>query len=288
MTIDQRKRVLVTGATGTVGRHVVSELQRMGAAVRVLTRKLPAAGFPGGVEVVVGDLAAPETFAGGLDGVDAVFLMWPFFTVEAAPAVLDVFARHAQRIVFLSAASVVGDVAEPPALFHTAIERAIGKTGVASTFLRPTGFATNTLMWAAQIREGGVVRWPYGGATRSLIHEQDIAAVAARALVEDGHDGATYVLTGPEPLTQVEQVRLIGEAIGRPVRYEELSPEVARAQLLAAWGSAGFVDAALAGWARMVVEPEAVTRTVEEVTGAPARTFALWAREHAADFAVAS
>lgn len=282
--VNQRKRVLVTGATGTVGRHVVSELLRRGTAVRVLARRPPAGGFPDGVEVVAGDLAAPETFAAGLDGIAAVFLIWPFFTAEPAPAVLDLFARHAQRIVYLSAASVAGDVTEPPALFHTAIERAIGNAGLSSTILRPTGFATNTLMWAAQIRESGVVRWPYGRAGRSLIHERDIAAVAAHALTEDGHTGAKYVLTGPETLTQVEQVRQIGEAIGRPVRYEELSPEVARAQLLAAWGNAAFVDAALAGWARMVAEPEAVAGTVTEVTGAPARTFAQWAWDHAADF----
>jgi uncharacterized protein YbjT (DUF2867 family) len=233
---------------------------------------------------VVGDLAAPATFAAGLGGIEGVFLMWPFFTLDAAPAVLEAVARHAKRIVYLSAASVAGDIANPPALFHTAMERTIETTGLAWTFLRPTGFATNTLMWAAQIRESGIVRWPYGRAARSLIHEHDIAAVAARSLVEGGHVGARYLLTGPETLTQLEQVRLIGAAIGRPVRYEELSPEVARAQLLTAWGNAGFVDAALAGWARMVVEPEGVTRTVTEVTGTPARSFREWARDHAADF----
>jgi uncharacterized protein YbjT (DUF2867 family) len=128
------------------------------------------------------------------------------------------------------------------------------------------------------------VRWPYGAAARSLIHERDIAAVAVRALTEDGHAGAQYVLTGPQVLTQVEQVRTIGEVIGRPLRWEEISREAARQQLLAAWGDSSFVDRALAAWAEMVTEPEPVTPTVEEITGAPARTFREWAIDHADAF----
>jgi uncharacterized protein YbjT (DUF2867 family) len=164
------------------------------------------------------------------------------------------------------------------------VEHAIEQSGLAWTFLRAGGFATNTLGWADQIRDEGVVRWPYGRAARSLIHERDIAAVAVRALTEDGHVGAKYVLTGPEAVTQAEQVRIIGEVIGRAVGWEELSPETARQQLLAAWGDPGFVDGALGYWATLVSEPERVTRTVEEVTGVRARTFQEWAIDHADDF----
>jgi uncharacterized protein YbjT (DUF2867 family) len=281
---DRPRRVLVTGATGNVGRHVVSELRGRGIGVRALTRSPRPAGLPEDVEVVVGDLAAPETFAAELDGVDAAFLVWPFFDVNALPAVLDTLGRHAKRLVYLSAAGVPDDPTERSDLFHAAVERAVARSAMEWTFLRPTGFATNTLMWAPQIRGGDVVRWPFGRAARSLIHERDIAAVAARALVDGGHAGARYVLTGPETLTSLEQVRIIGEALGRPVRFEELSPEEAREQLLQAWGNATFVDAALSGWAKMVDRPEGVTHTVEEITGAPARTFRQWAQEHVADF----
>ena len=133
-------------------------------------------------------------------------------------------------------------------------------------------------MWADQIRESGVVRWPYGQAARSLIHERDIADVAVRALTEEGHADARYVLTGPETLTQAEQAHTIGEAIGRPVRWEELSREDAEREI------DGLPDTALDTWASFVETPEVVTTTVEEVTGAPARTFAQWARYHAEDF----
>ncbi|MDF2692566.1 MAG: Oxidoreductase, partial [Labilithrix sp.] len=219
------------------------------------------------------------------EAVDSVFLVWPFFVVDAVAPLLEVLKRRGvRRIVYLSAASVRDDLEVQPGLFHADIERLIERSGLEWTFLRPTGFATNTLMWAHQIRTSSVVRWPYGAATRSLIHERDIASVAVRALTADGHHGAKYVLTGPEALTQMEQVELIGRAIGRPVRWEELSPETARQQLLADWGNPAFVQAALEGWAAMVAQPEPVTRTVEAIAQAPARTFGEWAIEHAADF----
>jgi uncharacterized protein YbjT (DUF2867 family) len=153
-------------------------------------------------------------------------------------------------------------------------------------------------VWAPQVRADGVVRWPYGAAARSLIHERDIAAVAVRALTEEGHVGAKYVLTGPQALTQIEQVRIIGEVIGRPLRYDEIAPKAARQQLLTSWGLPPVVarllpanalprrmaDGALDTWAKMVTEPERVLPTVEEVTGVAARTFREWATDHASDF----
>jgi uncharacterized protein YbjT (DUF2867 family) len=276
------ERILVTGATGNVGRHVVSQLLATGATVRALARN--PTGAPQGVEVVRGDLTDPDTMHKALDGVESVFLLWPLMTAEAAPAVVDVVAKHARHVVYLSAMSVRDD-REPRANgFWGEIEHAIVQSGLAWTFLRAGGFAVNTLEWADQIRGEGVVRWPYGGAARSLIHERDIAAVAVRALTEDRHIGAKYVLTGPEAVTQAEQVRIIGDVIGRPLRWEELPPEEARRQLIAAWGDPGFVDGALGYWATLVSEPEPVTRTVEEVTGAPAHTFREWAIDHAGDF----
>lgn len=277
--------ILVIGATGKVGRQVVAELTGAGAAVRALART--PARLPNGVEVTPGDLTEPAGLGPALTGVETVFLVWPLLGAEAAPAALAAIGAHARRIVYLSSMSVRDDLAEQRELisgFHAELERLIEASGLEWTFLRAGGFATNTLEWAPGIRTEGVVRWPYGAATRSLIHERDIAAVAARALTEDGHGGARYVLTGPEALTQVEQVRLIGEAIGRPLRFEELAPDEARRVMLARGWPESLTDSAIAAWGAMAHEPEPVTATVEQVTGTHARTFRQWALDHADDF----
>ena len=283
---DRETPILVTGATGNVGRGVVGRLLDSGARVRALTRTPATARLPAAVDVVTGDLARPDTLARAVEGVGAVFLVWPFFAPDSAPAVVDLIGRHAQRVVYLSSAGGRGDRPGDDAVsFHGELERLLMRSGLEWTFLRPSGFATNTLMWAPQIRAGDVVRWPYADARRSLVHEADIAAVGARALLDDGHAGAAHVVTGPEALTQAEQVESIGEAIGRPLRFEEISRQEARSRLLETWGSAAFVDGALDAWARFVVEPELVTTTVEDVTGAPARSLSEWAVDHVADFA---
>lgn len=280
--------ILVTGATGNVGRQVVAELLGAGADVRALAREPDAAGLPAGVEIMRGDLSAPATLEAALRDVESVFLIWPFLTTEGAPAIIAAIAAHARRLVYLSSMSVRDDLdqqTDPISAFHAELERLIKNSGLQWTLLRSGGMATNTLMWAPQIRDGGIVRWPFGAAARSLIHERDIAAVAALALSDgDGHDRATHVLTGPRTLTQVEQVQTIGEALGRGLRFEEISREAARADLLAAWGDASLVDGALDAWAQMVTEPEPITQTVHELTGTPARSFGQWAADHAADF----
>lgn len=275
--------ILITGATGTVGRQIVAQLRARGETVRAMTRNPSAAAFPDGVEVVRGDLADPAGLGPALREIRAVFLVWPFTdpdrTAVLAPRVIATLAARGQRIVYLSASA-----ADDPASFWARVEQAIVQSGAPHTILRPTGFAKNTLMWAPQIQSGDVVRWPYGEAARSLIHEADIAAVAARALTEAGHDGATYLLSGPAAITQAAQVRAIGEVLGRRVFWKELPAAEARAQLIETFGNAAFVDAALPVWASFIAHPEPVTATVERVTGRPARSFAQWAAEHAAEF----
>lgn len=278
--------ILVTGATGNVGRRVVERLTAAGHGVRAVTRDPSRANLPAGVEVVAADLADPETVRPHLDGVRAVFLIWPFVdpaaTAQLAPRVAAVLAgAGSPRVVYVSAASAEAD----PGSFWALVERAIVASGLPWTMLRPTGIATNTLGWAEPIRAEGVVRWPYGAAARSMVQEDDIAAVAVESLTSDRHDRRTYVLTGPRTVTQAEQVRIIGQAIGRDVRWEDVPAEAVRPMLATAMGSAAFADAALAGWAAMAETPEQVTGDVAAVLGRPARTFADWAADHAADFA---
>jgi uncharacterized protein YbjT (DUF2867 family) len=287
MAYSVHDSIFVTGATGNVGRNVVSLLSARGARVRALSRSPDTAALPDSVEVVRGDLSDPSTLEGTLEGVDSVFLMWRGFSAPVIPAMTALLAKQARRIVFLSSAAIQDDLpvqTNPIGKIHFEIEEEIKKTGLEWTFLRPGAFAANALTWwAPQIRTGDVVRWPYGAAAWAPIHERDIAAVAVRALTEDGHAGKKYFLTGGELLTQVEQLQTIGEAIGRALRYEELTPDAA-SQQMSAFLPPFIVDRLLELWAGMVETPAPATRTVEEVTGAPPTTFMQWALDHRGDF----
>ncbi|XRQ08727.1 SDR family oxidoreductase [Actinomadura welshii] len=277
--------ILVTGATGNVGRRVVERLVAAGQGVRAVTRDPSRANLPAAVQAVAADLADPESLRPHLDGVEAVFLIWPFVdpaaAAQLAPRVVDVLAgAGSPRVVYVSAASAEAD----PDSFWAVVERAITASDMPWTMLRPTGIATNTLGWAASIRAEGVVRWPYGAAARSMVHEDDIAAVAVEALTSDRHDKRTYVLSGPETVTQAEQVRIIGEVVGRDLHWQDVPAQDVRPMLAEEMGPA-FADSALANWAALVETPEQVTADVAAVLGRPARTFAQWAADHAADFA---
>ena len=170
------------------------------------------------------------------------------------------------------------------AVLHADIERLIAAAGLEATIIRPGIFASNAVYWwAAQIRDGAVVRWPYGQAETAPIDDRDIGAVAARALHEDGHVGGDYVLTGPESLSQVEQVRIIGDVIGRRIRFEELSPEEFRRETAGVWPGP-VVDMLLAAWRATIGHPAFVTSTVSDVLGSPPRTFRQWVADHADAF----
>ena len=287
MTRERKHPVLVTGATGRVGRLVVDQLLAAGVSVRALTRRPADAGLPPAVEVVSGDLTVPESLDAPLQGVSAVFLVWtvPPTTAQAVAARL---ANHAERVVLLSSPHQTPhpffQQPNPMAVLHAEIERLIAAAGLVTMIIRPGMFASNTLhWWAAQIRHGEVVRWPYGAAETAPIDERDIASVAARALYEEGHAGADYTLTGPESLSQAEQVRTIGDAIGRRIQFEELSPEDFRRETAATW-PAPVVDMLLTAWNATLGRPAYVTTTVKDVTGSPARTFRQWATDHDSAF----
>jgi uncharacterized protein YbjT (DUF2867 family) len=275
--------IVVIGGTGRTGRQVVAQLAGRDRHVRVVSRGLTAPVSPA-VDAVLADLADPASLEPALRGAEAVFLVWPFtspeMTAGLAPKVGEIAARHASRVVYLSAQSA----GEQPGSFWSIVERAIEDSGAEWTFLRPTGFAANTLMWADQIRSGDVVRWPFATAARALIDERDIAAVAVRALTEDGHAGARYALSGPEVLTQAEQLAAIGRALGRNLRWEDMPRQVALEALSEAWGDQAFAETALDSWEWFTDHPETVTSGVQDVTGSPAGRFADWASANAAAF----
>jgi uncharacterized protein YbjT (DUF2867 family) len=286
MTYSTQNPIFVTGATGNVGRNVVSILSGAGASVRALTRNPDTAGLPDSVEVVRGDLSVPSTLENSLEGVDSVFLMVRAFSAQIVPTI-EVLKKRVRRIVFLSSSAIQDELPvqlNPIGKVHLEIEEEIQKSGLEWTFLRPGAFAANALTWwAPQLRVGDVVRWPYGSAAWAPIHERDIAAVAVRVLTEAGHAGKKYALTGGEVLTQVDQLHTIGEAIGRTLRYEELTPEEARQQM-GAFLPPFIVHRLLDMWAGMVEKPALATPTVDEVTGASPTTFKQWALDHAENF----
>ena len=281
-------RILVIGGTGNVGRQVVYQLAATGARFRAMTRNPDAAGLPAQVEVVRGDLTVPETLDRCLQGIETVFLVWAAPPGAVAGA-LERIAKHIRRIVFLTAPLKTPhpffQQPNPSRDLTERIERLIEASGVEWTFLRAGLFAGNARhFWGPQIRAGDVVRWPYLDARTAPTDERDLAEVAVRTLCEDGHAGAEYVLTGPESLTQAEQVHTIGRAIGRSLRVEEMSPDEAQSELLPVLGSATVVNMLLNAWAVAIGQPAFVTSTVAELTGAPSRTFYEWATDHATEF----
>ncbi|MGW6374583.1 NAD(P)H-binding protein [Rhodococcus sp. NPDC055112] len=273
------------GATGKVGGAVVAQLHGAGVPVRALTRGKAA--FPEGVQAVRGDLGDPTSLDAALEGIESVFLVWPFLSAEGAPTVIDAIGRHARRVVYLSSAGV-GDEGEKPGeaitMFHTELERLIAASSMEWTALRPTGFAGNTLGWAEEVRTTGAVRAPLAKMARPLIHEADIASVAVQALTTDALVGARSVITGPELVTQERQVALIGEAIGRPLQFEEITVDEAIEQMMAEGYPAELVEAVMPAQAELLDNPEPVTDEVERITGTAARPFRQWAVDHAADF----
>ncbi|MBS1914064.1 MAG: NAD(P)H-binding protein [Bacteroidetes bacterium] len=287
MTRTDMQPVLVTGATGRVGRLVVAQLLEAGVPVRALSRRPADAGLPAAVEVVSGDLTLPESLDAGLRGIGAVFLVWTA-PPATAPAVIERLAAHARRVVLLSSPHRTPhpffQQPNPMARLHAELERLIAASGLESTIIRPGMFASNILFWwTSMIRDGNVVRWPYGAAETAPIDERDLAAVAARALYEEEHGGADYVLTGPESLSQAEQVGIIGDVIGRPIRFEEMSPEEFRRETAGHW-PAPVVDMLLAAWGAAIGQPVYMTSTVSGIIGSPPRTFRQWAEDHADAF----
>jgi uncharacterized protein YbjT (DUF2867 family) len=250
-----------------------------------MTRNPDAARLQSGVEVVRGDLTIPESLDECLKGVDAIFLVWTAGPGTLAAAIERIIKRVRRIVVLTSPHQTLHPFFQQPnplAALHAEIERAVKASGVAWTVLRPGMFAANTLFWwAPQIRAGDVVRWPYADAPTAPIDERDIGAVAVRTLLEAGHNGADYVLTGPESLTQAEQVSTIGEVIGRQLRFEEMAPERARRELPFPESVATML---LDAWKAAVGQPAYVTPVVAEITGRTARTFRDWVSDNSAEF----
>ncbi|HWJ16412.1 MAG TPA: NAD(P)H-binding protein [Gemmatimonadaceae bacterium] len=285
------RTILVTGATGRIGRLVVDALLGTGVRVRALTRRPQDASLPAAAEVLAGDFTVPSSLDAALSDVDAVFLVWTAPIATAATVIARLAARPSgepRRVVYLSAPYKTPhpffQQPNPMRELLAEVERLLEATTARTVVLRPGMFASNALhWWGPQIRNGDVVRWPYGAAETAPVDELDVAAVAARALFDDQHLGPDYVLTGPESLSQTAQVHTIGDATGRRITFEELSPDEFRRQAAGTWPTA-VADMLLDAWRATLGRPAYVTSSIEEIVGSPARTFSHWAADNAAAF----
>jgi (4-alkanoyl-5-oxo-2,5-dihydrofuran-3-yl)methyl phosphate reductase len=279
--------VLVTGATGTVGREVVAQLLAAGEKVRALTRNPSRAQLDEQVEVVAGDFNQPETLAKAVEGVEGIFSLafGPQLAIQEASLAQAGKKAGARHMVKLSALRPGGEARSTIATWHQASERAIQNLGIAWTFVQPGAFMSNALNWRDSIERQGKVFSNYGDGKVAYIHPRDIAAVAVRALTEPGHEGKAYPVTGPEALSVGDVVQLLSEAVGKPIEYVPISDDAAREGMQKAGLPIFLIDALLpfASFVRSGKGAE-ILPTVEQVIGRKPLTFADWAGEHAADF----
>lgn len=269
-------RILVTGATGRIGRRLVDDLRQDGHEVLALTRHPETAGFPAGVHAVAGDLTDAASLAAAFDGVDGAYLIT--FGGDADLA-------NGGEIVSLAERAGVRRITVQGGWAETSVEVALRDSMISWSLLQPGEFMDNTLEWAEEISGSGTVSL-LADYPSALIHEADIAAVAARTLTEEGHGGRAYALTGPEALTPRERLRILSEATGRDLRLVPLTETQERERLRSYGYEPDYVEFGI----RLATDPpEAAGRvlpTVRDITGRPGRTFAEWAAENSHVFSV--
>ncbi|MEV4192351.1 NAD(P)H-binding protein [Streptomyces toxytricini] len=276
--------IVVTGATGNVGRTLVRLLTGQGHEVTAVSRRITPADVPPGVHAVAGDLARPV--AGLPAAADAVFLLvGGDLMMTGDPAAVVAPFAHYGRIVLLSSQGVV---TRPDSPSHgrafAAYEQAVMDSGTDWTILRPGGFASNAYAWAPSVKAGRTVAAPFGDVGLPVIDPDDIAAVAAAALTRPGHSKAVHELTGPAPTTPLQRAAAIADAIGEQVAFTDQTREEARAQMLA-FMPAPVADTTLDIIGTPTPREQAVSPDVEKILGRPATPFADWARRNAAAFA---
>jgi uncharacterized protein YbjT (DUF2867 family) len=270
--------IVVTGATGNVGRPLVRTLAGAGEQVTAVSRKVT--GVPAGVRAHQADLAEPEGLEPALRGARALFLLTPpdFMANGSLEDVVNVVRAVGVRRVVLLSSQGVGTRRHPSRLEDT-----VRQSGLEWTMLRPGNFDSNALQWAGSVRAQLMVAAPFGDVKLPAIDPADIAEVAAVALREPGHEGGIYTLTGPEPISPRQQAAAIGDALGKPVRFAEQSRAQARAQMLG-YMPETVVEATLGALGAPSAAEQSVSPDAGQLLGRPPRTFAEWAARNIAAF----
>lgn len=282
--------ILVTGATGNIGVELVKKLSKTGQLVRAFVRsgkQTQIIALPG-IEFTEGDFGDPKTFTPALDNVDRVFLLIPSSSEVERQQHNFVDAAKQARVRHIVKLSQLGADTHAPGRFqryHGAVESHILKSGIPFTFLRPNLFMQGLLNFRSTISSQSAFYAPAGNAKVSIVDVRDIAAVAARVLIESGHEGKTYNITGPEALTHAEMADQLSSAVGKPIKYLDVPSEAMRQALLGfgmpEWQADGLVedyDHYRRG------EAAEVTSTVRDITGNDATRFSQFAKDYAARF----
>ncbi|MFC4118024.1 NAD(P)H-binding protein [Nonomuraea zeae] len=272
--------IVVTGATGNVGRPLVQTLVAAGEQVTAVARKISEPDVPPGVRHRQADLADPASIEPALHGAEALFLLTSadFMANGDLGDVMDVVRKSDVRRVVLLSSQGVGTRRHPSGL-----EDAVKRSGVEWTMLRPGNFASNAFQWAESVRARRVVEAPFGDVALPAVDPADIAAAAAVVLREPGHGGGVYTLTGPAAISPRQQAAAIGDALGEPVRFVELSRAEARDQMLG-YMPEPVVEATLGALGAPSAGEQQVDPDAERLLGRPPRTFAEWAARNVAAF----
>ncbi|MEV0229108.1 NAD(P)H-binding protein [Nonomuraea sp. NPDC050786] len=276
--------IVVTGATGNVGRTLVRSLAEAGEEVTAVSRRITGADVPEGVRAVSADLSDPGSLRPALEGADAVFLLTGGDLFATEPKEIVAAVSGPDRVVLLSSQGVVTRPESPShGRFGAEVERAVMNSGARWTILRPGGFASNAFAWAESVRARRTIAAPFGDVGLPIIDPDDIAAVAAAVLRRPGHDGQIYDLTGPELVTPRQSAAAIGEAIGEEVTFVEQSREEARARMLA-FMPEPVAETTLAILGEPTPVEQRISPDVERLLGRAPHPFATWARRNAAAF----
>lgn len=276
-------KYLIFGATGNIGHRVSERLIARGVRPSVYVRQAKKAEelFGDRVEVHVGDLEERSSLSAALAGVEEVFLVTDGPELDARDRAVAFAAKSAgvRHVVKLSTLDVHSGVGTGP--WHARGEMAVRESGVAFTFVQAAGFMSNALGWARSIRELGVLRTSTGQGRIAFIHPDDIADVATAALTARDYDGQSLIITGPRALTYGEMAATIGAAVGKPVRFEEISDHEAHAGVVRWAGKGPYADAIVDIW-RAVREGKMATVSdgVQRVLGRKATSFDQWVAEN--------
>jgi uncharacterized protein YbjT (DUF2867 family) len=277
--------IVVTGATGNVGRPLTRALAEAGRQVTAVSRH--TAEVPDGVRHVVADLAEPAGLEPALAGAKALFLLLSgdMHAAGAGPADIigEAAASGVRRVVLLSSQGVATRPFGPTRIAVRAVEDALRESGLEWAILRPGGFASNALWWAESVRAQQVVAAPFGDVGVPIIDPADIAETAVACLLDDRHTGGVYELTGPEVITPRRQAEAIAAALGSPVRFHELTRDEAKAAMAQSMPAELAEDTldilGSPSPAELRVSPD-----VQRVLGRAPRPFADWAARNIAAF----